>query len=110
MVLAAVGGPAVAQTAQAPVEDLIADDPEAALVEVSLGDWELKTAIAEKFSRKISDIPLTVKVSPEIASEVCPLDEGDLAQQVVISPTRTCAAKKTSDALEAELSKVMPKQ
>ncbi|MBP0615511.1 hypothetical protein J6595_07960 [Jiella sp. KSK16Y-1] len=90
--------------------DPIAGDPATALVEVSLGDWKVKTAIADKLSRKVSDIPLTVKVSPEVAGDVCPLDRGDLDQQVVISPTRTCAAKKTSDALESEIRKVMPAQ
>lgn len=100
-------GQGLAQPAISPEDDPIAGDPTSALVEVSLGDWSVKTSIAEKLSRKTSEIPLTVKVSPDIASDVCPLDAGDLEQQVVISPTRTCAAKKTTEALEAEVRKVV---
>ena len=68
-------------------------------VEVSLGDWEVKTKLASDLSRKISDIPLTVKVSEEVAAEVCPLGSDDLAQQATVNPTRTCAAKSMTDAL-----------
>ncbi len=107
MALGVGSGQSLAQPAISAEEDPIAVDPVDALVEVSLGDWEVKTSIAEKLSRKTSQIPLTVMVSPDIASDVCPVDAGDLEQQVTISPTRTCAAKKTTEALEAEVRKVV---
>ncbi|MBO0661127.1 hypothetical protein LQ948_00940 [Jiella sp. MQZ9-1] len=91
-------------------DDPIASDPKTAPVEVSLGDWTVKTAIAAKLSRKVSQIPLTVKVPPKIASEVCPQDSGDLEQQVIVSPTRTCAAKKATPALEDEVRKAIAKK
>ncbi|MBO0903959.1 hypothetical protein [Jiella sonneratiae] len=111
--LAALHAPAFGQSAQSPAaaaEDPIASDPDKVLVEVSLGDWQVRTSLAAKLSRKISDIPLTVKVAPDLADAVCPLDRGALDQQVVVSPTRTCAAKKTTEALEAEVRKVVPAQ
>ncbi|TFF21629.1 hypothetical protein E3C22_13105 [Jiella endophytica] len=108
LALAALTGPVAAQTVGSVAEDPIEADPATALVEVSLGDWEVKNSIASKLSRKLSDIPLTVRVKPDIANDVCPLGRSDLDQQVAISPTRTCAAKKTSEALEAEVRKVIP--
>ncbi|MCB8837772.1 hypothetical protein [Aurantimonas sp. VKM B-3413] len=69
-------------------------------VEVSLGDWAVKTQLASDLSRKISDIPLTVRVPEDVAAEVCPLGSDDLAQQATVNPTRTCAAKSLTDALK----------
>ncbi|WP_139798308.1 hypothetical protein [Fulvimarina manganoxydans] len=62
-------------------------------VEVSLGDWDVRTKIAESLNASVSDVPLTVSVEPDLASKVCPVKETDLEQQAVTSPTRTCAAK-----------------
>ncbi|MCE7029823.1 hypothetical protein [Jiella avicenniae] len=101
---------ASAQTAPAAADDPVAADEQSMLVEVSLGDWGVKTSLASKLSRKISDIPLTVTVSPDIAHEVCPIDRGDLDQQAVVSPRRTCAAKKTTEALESAVRDVVPAQ
>ncbi len=102
--------PAAAQDAAAPTEDPAALDPDTMMVEVSLGDWGVKTALASKLDRKISDIPLTVRVPPDVAHEVCPLDQSDLDQQAVVSPRRTCAAKKMTEALEAAVRDVLPAQ
>lgn len=113
LVLASVVASATAAAAQdgtSLIDDPAALDPEAMLVEVSLGDWGVKTALASKLSRKISEIPLTVRVSPDIAHEVCPLDRRDLDQQAVVSPSRTCAAKKMTEALEAAVRDVVPAQ
>lgn len=101
---------ASAQTAPSQTIDPVLDDEQAMLVEVSLGDWGVKTSLASKLSRKISEIPLTVMVSPDIAHEVCPIDRGDLDQQAVVSPTRTCAAKKMTEALESAVRDVVPAQ
>ena len=75
------------------------NDPAATAVEVSLGDWEVKNALAKALQVKVSEIPLTVAVAPEIASAVCPLSHDDLEQQKATSATRTCAAKRVSDEL-----------
>jgi len=77
------------------------------LVEVSLGDWGVKTRLASDLSRRISEIPLTISVPSDVASKVCPLDTSDLEQQGVVSPTRTCAAKTTSDELREEVRRVI---
>ncbi|MCQ0989422.1 hypothetical protein [Jiella marina] len=96
-------GAAGAQETGEATDDPTLTDPDAALVEVSLGDWDVKTTLADHLSRKVSEIPLTVMVSQDIASEVCPQDPSDLQQQVVVSPSRTCAAKKATSALEEEV-------
>ena len=75
------------------------NDPTASAVEVSLGDWAVKNALARALQVKVSEVPLTVSVAPEIASAVCPLSHDDLEQQKVTSATRTCAAKRVSDEL-----------
>ncbi|MEX6505441.1 hypothetical protein [Jiella sp. M17.18] len=69
------------------------------MVEVSLGDWGVKTRLAADLSQEIGDIPLTVSVPADVASRVCPVGADDLEQQVVVSPTRTCTAKSASPAL-----------
>lgn len=83
--------------------DELADETDAGLVEVSLGDWKLKNELASDLGVTVSRIPLTVFVSPELASRACPISSDDLEQQQVISPTRTCAAKTMSDALRSEV-------
>ncbi|RFC66339.1 hypothetical protein DYI37_02495 [Fulvimarina endophytica] len=86
-------------------EDPIASDK----IDVSLGDWNVRTTIADKLSASISAIPLTVAVEPELASEVCPVREEDLEQQETVSAIRTCAAKSVNDdlveATKAEMDK-----
>lgn len=79
-------------------EDPIASDG----VDVSLGDWDVKTEISKQLDLSISDVPLTVSVEPDLASQICPVRESDLEQQEIVSAVRTCAAKSvTDDLLEA---------
>ncbi|MBB4001171.1 MAG: hypothetical protein V7704_14115 [Aurantimonas endophytica] len=80
------------------------------LVEVSLGDWGVKTALAKDLSMGIADVPLTISVPADMAAEVCPISDEDLEQQEVISPTRTCAAKSLTDGLRAEVRKQLQPQ
>ncbi|MEF2553534.1 hypothetical protein VQ042_19610 [Aurantimonas sp. A2-1-M11] len=98
-IVLALQHPAAAQV-DLPVMD---GEPGAELVEVSLGDWNLKTALASDLGIKASEIPLTISVSPELAGKVCPVSREDLAQQEVISPTRTCAAKEMTAELRDEV-------
>ena len=81
-----------------------AENP-AGLVEVSLGDWGVKTALARELDVGIGDMPLTVAVPAEVAAEVCPISSDDLEQQEIISPTRTCAAKSLTESLRSEVQK-----
>ncbi len=76
-------------------EDPIASDQ----VDVSLGDWDVRTSISEQLDIAISDIPLTVSVEPDLASKICPVRESDLQQQEIVSAVRTCAAKSVNDDL-----------
>ena len=100
---AALQYPAAAQT-----EALALDgEPGSEFVEVSLGDWDLKTALATDLGIKVSELPLTISVTPELAGKVCPISREDLAQQEVISPTRTCAAKEMTDELRDEVRRGM---
>ncbi|NDW07215.1 hypothetical protein [Jiella pacifica] len=110
LAFAFAASPASAQTETSSTSDPLASDEQSMLVEVSLGDWGVKTSLASKLSRKVSEIPLTVKVPSRVAREVCPIDRGDLEQQAVVSPTRTCAAKKMTDALESAVRDVVPAQ
>ncbi len=73
------------------------------LVDVSLGDWTLKNELASQLQVKVSQIPLTVAVSSEVASQVCPIGHDELDQQKVTSATRTCAAKQMTDELREEV-------
>ncbi|NDV86850.1 hypothetical protein GTW51_09055 [Aurantimonas aggregata] len=82
----------------------------AGLVEVSLGDWGVKTALAKDLSVGIADVPLTVAVPAALAADVCPVSGEDLEQQEVISPTRTCAAKSLTDGLRDEVRKQVQPQ
>ena len=69
------------------------------LVDVSLGDWALKNELATQLQVKVSQIPLTVAVSSDVASQVCPIGHDELDQQKVTNATRTCAAKQMTDEL-----------
>lgn len=90
----------------AQVADPAADvENPAGLVEVSLGDWGVKTTLANELEIGIGEVPLTVAVPAEIAAEVCPISSDDLEQQETISPTRTCAAKSLTDGLRSEVEK-----
>ena len=95
--------PAAAQT-EAPT---MADELGSEFVEVSLGDWDLKNALATDLGIKVSEVPLTISVTPELAGKVCPISREDLAQQEVISPTRTCAAKEMTEELRDEVRRGM---
>lgn len=114
----AAASPAAAQTQaqpQAPTEVApmpepldpadLPDAPSPTMVEVSLGDWTLKNELASQLGVKVSQIPLTVAVSADLASKACPISSDDLEQQQVISPTRTCAAKTMSNELRDEVGK-----
>ncbi|MER0239616.1 hypothetical protein [Fulvimarina sp. MAC8] len=70
-------------------------------VDVSLGDWDVRTKISEELSVAISDLPLTIAIDPDLASEVCPVRESDLDQQETVSAVRTCAAKSVNEDLIA---------
>lgn len=82
----------------------------AGLVEVSLGDWGVKTSLARELAVSIADVPLTVAVPAALAADVCPVSDEDLEQQEVISPTRTCAAKNLTDGLREEVRKQVQPQ
>ncbi|MDY8110571.1 hypothetical protein U0C82_15620 [Fulvimarina sp. 2208YS6-2-32] len=72
------------------------------LVDVSLGDWKVRTTLADGLSLSVSDVPLTIALPPELASEVCPIREQDLDQQETVAAVRTCAAKSVNpDLIEA---------
>ena len=90
-----------AQVAE-PVPDI---DNADGLVEVSLGDWAVKTTLAQDLGVGIAEIPLTVSVPAEVAADVCPVSSDDLEQQEIISPTRTCAAKRLTEGLRSEVEK-----
>ncbi|MEF2074562.1 hypothetical protein [Consotaella aegiceratis] len=78
-------------------DNLLAEE---AMVEVSLGDWTLKNALADALGIKVSSVPLTVQVTPDTAAEVCPVSQTDLEQQQVVQVSRTCAAKTLTDDLK----------
>ena len=77
------GGASAMSPLDNPVEALLPPEEGGteSTVEVSLGDWDVRTTIAKTLGAAVSDVPLTVSV------------ETDLEQQAVTSPTRTCAAK-----------------
>ncbi|UIJ73950.1 hypothetical protein [Aurantimonas sp. HBX-1] len=104
--LLAMAGSGLAQVSE-PAADV--ENP-ARLVEVSLGDWGVKTALARDLAVGIADVPLTVAVPEALAAEVCPVSDEDLEQQEVISPTRTCAAKSLTDGLRDEVRKQVQPQ
>lgn len=89
------GGASAMSPLDNPVEALLPPEEGGteSTVEVSLGDWDVRTTIAKTLGAAVSDVPLTVSVEPDLASKVCPIKETDLEQQAVTSPTRTCAAK-----------------
>jgi hypothetical protein len=103
---------ALTAAGHAQVTDPAADvENPARLVEVSLGDWGVKTTLARELNVGIADVPLTIAVPAEVAAEVCPVSSTDLDQQEVVSPTRTCAAKSLTDGLRSEvLKQVRPPQ
>ena len=91
-------GPAAASGKSSP--SVPAGDPiDSNLVDVSLGDWKLKNELATQLQVKVSQIPLTIAVSSDVASQVCPIGHDELDQQKVTNATRTCAAKQMTDEL-----------
>lgn len=86
-------------TPNAPAAAVAGDPIDSNLVDVSLGDWELKNKLASQLKVKVSQIPLTVAVTSDVASKVCPIGHDELDQQKVTSATRTCAAKQMTDEL-----------
>ncbi|MEN3793343.1 hypothetical protein [Fulvimarina sp. MAC3] len=95
------GTPLPEQTLSDPAQSLTGqDDPIISnLVDVSLGDWDVRTEISKQLDIAISDVPLTIVVEPELASEICPVRDSDLKQQQDVSAVRTCAAKSVNDDL-----------
>ncbi|MCW4114263.1 hypothetical protein NPA31_004705 [Aurantimonas sp. MSK8Z-1] len=68
-------------------------------VEVSLGQDDIRSRIAEELQVDLPSVPLTIPVSPELAAAVCPVSHQNLAEQKEVSPVRTCAAVHYSEAL-----------
>lgn len=100
---ASPGSAPAASAAEAVPLQPVGDPVDSNLVDVSLGDWELKNELASQLKVKVSQIPLTVAVPSDIASRACPIGNDELDQQKVTSATRTCAAKQLTDELRDEV-------